>query len=191
MPFFDYIAINENCEEVKGVVDSTVSDIAVETLTDQGLLVLSLKPREEKKGFSSEITLFQRVKTKDVVILTRQLAVMISATLPVVQALRILINQIESIPLKIVISEVADSVDGGSRLSEALAKHPKVFSHFYVSMVKSGETSGKLDEVLNYLADQMEKDFDLISKTKGAMIYPAFILFGLVIVGFELGRAHV
>ena len=186
MPFFDYIAVNEDCEEVQGVVDSANSDVAIETLTDQGFLVLSLKSREEKKGFSTEITLFQRVKTKDVVIFTRQLAVMISATLPVVQALRILVNQIESVSLKIIVSEVADAVDGGSRLSEALAKHPKVFSNFYVSMVRSGETAGKLDEVLNYLADQMEKDFDLISKTKGAMIYPAFILFGLVIVGFVM-----
>jgi len=186
MPFFDYIAVNENCEEVQGVVDSANSDVAIETLTDQGLLVLSLKSREEKKGFSSEISLFQRVKVKDVVIFTRQLSVMISATLPVVQALRILVNQIESVTLKIIVSEVADAVDGGARLSEALAKHPKVFSNFYVSMVRSGETAGKLDEVLNYLADQMEKDFDLISKTRGAMIYPAFILFGLVIVGFVM-----
>ncbi|MBU2575943.1 type II secretion system F family protein, partial [Patescibacteria group bacterium] len=105
MPFFDYIAVNEDCEEVQGVVDSANSDVAIETLTDQGLLVLSLKSREDKKGFSTEITLFQRVKTKDVVIFTRQLAVMISATLPVVQALRILVNQIESVSLKIIVSE--------------------------------------------------------------------------------------
>ena len=186
MPFFDYIAVNEDCEEVSGVVDSANTDIAIDTLTDQGLLVLSLKARDEKSGFSSEITLFQHVKTKDVVIFTRQLAVMVSATLPVVQALRILVNQINSVQLKIVVSEVADSVDGGSRLSEAFNKHPKIFSHFYVSMVKSGETAGKLDEVLNYLADQMEKDYDLMSKTKGAMIYPAFIMFGLVAVGFVM-----
>ncbi|PIZ81327.1 MAG: hypothetical protein COY02_02660, partial [Parcubacteria group bacterium CG_4_10_14_0_2_um_filter_41_6] len=82
MPFFDYIAVNEDCEEVSGVVDSANTDIAIDTLTDQGLLVLSLKARDEKSGFSSEITLFQHVKTKDVVIFTRQLAVMVSATLP-------------------------------------------------------------------------------------------------------------
>ncbi len=186
MPFFDYIALNDQCEELDGVVDAVNSDVALDTLTDQGLLVLSLRPRGEKKGLTTEITLFQRVKVKDIVIFSRQLAVMVSATLPVVQALRILVNQTDSIALKIVVSEVADAVDGGARLSEALGKHPKVFSNFYVSMVCSGETAGKLDEVLNYLADQLEKDYDLISKTRGAMIYPAFILFGLLVVGFVM-----
>lgn len=184
MPFYDYLAVNEECEEVAGVVDAVNDEVALGTLTDQSLLVLSLSVRGEKKGFAREITLFSRVKTKDLVIFSRQLAVMVSATLPVVSALRILVNQIESIPLKITVSDVADAVDGGSRLSDALAKHPKVFSNFYVSMVRSGETAGKLDEVLNYLADQQEKDYDLASKTRGAMIYPAFILFGLVAVGF-------
>jgi len=186
MPFFDYIALNDQCEELEGVVDAATSDVALDTLTDQGLLVLSLQQRGEKKGLTTEISFFQHVKIKDVVIFSRQLSVMVSATLPVVQALRILINQTENIALKIVISEVADAVDGGARLSEALAKHPKVFSNFYVSMVRSGETAGKMDEVLNYLADQIEKDYDLISKTRGAMIYPAFIVFGLVIVGFVM-----
>ncbi|MDP6571439.1 MAG: type II secretion system F family protein [Patescibacteria group bacterium] len=186
MPFFDYLAINEDCDEVAGIVDAVNDEVALDTITDQGLLVLSLKSREEKKGFALEIKFFQRVKVKDLVVFSRQLAVMVSATLPVVQALRILVNQIESVALKIVVSEVADSVDGGARLSDALAKYPKVFSNFYVSMVKSGETAGKLDEVLNYLADQQEKDYDLISKTRGAMIYPAFILSGLVVVGFVM-----
>jgi type IV pilus assembly protein PilC len=184
MPFYNYIAVNDQCEEVEGVVDAANSDIALDTLTGQGLLVLSVKDRGAQAGMSMEISIFQRVKVKDLVVFSRQLAVMVSATMPVVQSLRILVNQIESVALKIIISEVADAVDGGSRLSEAFGKHPKVFSQFYVSMVKSGETAGKIDEVLNYLADQQEKDYDLISKTRGAMIYPAFILLALVIVGF-------
>jgi len=186
MPFFDYTAINSDCNEIEGVVDAASPDVALDVLTGQGLLVLSIKEREEKKGFAFEINLFQRVKVKDVVMFTRQFSVMISATLPVVQALRILVNQIEAPTLKMIVSEVADDVDGGARLSEALGNHPKVFSNFYTSMVKSGETSGKLDEVLNYLADQQEKDYDFISKVQGAMIYPAFILLGLVAVGFVM-----
>jgi len=186
MPFFDYTAVNSECKETEGVVDAESSDVALDILTNQGLLVLSIKSREEKKGLSFEINFFQRVKVKDVVMFTRQFSVMISATLPVVQALRILVNQIEAPTLKMIVSEVADDVDGGARLSEALGRHPKVFSNFYTSMVKSGETSGKLDEVLNYLADQQEKDYDFISKVQGAMIYPAFILLGLVAVGFVM-----
>jgi len=108
---------------------------------------------------------------------------MISATLPIVQALKILIKQTDNAYFKTVISEIADEVDGGQKFSIALGKHRKVFSNFYVSMIKSGETSGKLDEVLQYLADQLEKDYDLRSKIKGAMIYPVFIISGLLVVG--------
>ncbi len=186
MPFFDYIAQNDKQEKISGVADAVNVDLALATLTDQGLLVLSLKPRVETRGIAAEISFFNRVKVKDLVIFSRQLAVMVSATLPVVQALRILVKQTEAVRLKIIISEVADAVDGGARLSDALGRYKDVFSHFYVSMIRSGETAGKLDEVLNYLADQQEKDFDLISKTRGAMIYPAFILSGLLVVGIVM-----
>jgi len=111
------------------------------------------------------------------------LSVIVSATIPLVQGLRILVNQTESPVLKTVISEVADDVEGGAKLSAALARHPNVFDGFFVNIIKSGETSGKLDEVLNYLADQKEKDYDLMSKIRGAMIYPIFIVGGLVVVG--------
>jgi type IV pilus assembly protein PilC len=81
---------------------------------------------------------------------------------------------------------VADEVDGGMKLSQALSHYPNVFSNFFVAMIKSGETSGRLDDVLEYLATQQEKDYDLISKIKGAMIYPAFIMCGLVAVGIVM-----
>jgi len=183
MPFFDYTAVTSEQKQVQGVVDAATLDAAMSTLTDKGLLVVSLKARAEPRGLGSELGIFNRVKVKDVVIFSRQLSVMVSATLPVVQALRILTKQIDNVSLKIIVSEVADAVDGGARLSDAFGRYPKVFSHFYVSMIRSGETAGKLDEVLSYLADQQEKDYDLMSKTRGAMIYPAFILFGLAVVG--------
>jgi type IV pilus assembly protein PilC len=107
-----------------------------------------------------------------------------SATVPIVQALRILSKQTTNVIFVEKINEMADNVDGGMKLSSAMSKHKKVFSNFFVSMVKSGETSGKLDEVLLYLADQMEKDYDLVSRIKGAMIYPCFIIVGMLIVGF-------
>jgi type IV pilus assembly protein PilC len=100
-----------------------------------------------------------------------------------VQALRILVKQTTNHLFKRAISEIADEVEGGEKLSQALAHYPKIFSDFFVAMVRSGETSGRLDEVLNYLADEQEKDYDLVSKIKGAMIYPIFIVTGLVIVG--------
>ena len=127
-----------------------------------------------------------RIKNKDVVVFSRQLAVMASASVPIVQALKILVDQTENDKLKVIISEVADEVDGGAKLSQAMGRYRKAFSDFYIAMVRSGETSGKLDEVLNYLADQQEKDYDLSSKIKGAMIYPIFILSGLVVVAIVM-----
>ena len=108
---------------------------------------------------------------------------MSSATLPIVTALRILEKQTANPKLKVIASEIGDEVEGGAKLSAALAKYPDVFSSFYINMITSGETSGKVDEVLNYLADEQEKNYDLTSRIKGAMIYPAFILGGLLIVG--------
>ena len=186
MPLFEYLAIDAQSSQISGLVEAPNSDSALGTLSDKGLKVVSLKEAQQKKEFKIKIPFFDNVKIKDVVIFSRQLAVMVSATLPVVQSLRILVDQIANERLQVIISEIADAVDGGSKLSDAFAKYPKVFSNFYVAMIRSGETAGKLDEVLIYLADQQEKDYDLISKTKGAMIYPAFILFGLVVVGIVM-----
>jgi len=112
--------------------------------------------------------------------------VRMAATLPLVSALRILVKQTESARLKTIISEIADDVDGGARLSQAFGRHPEVFNDFYVNMVRSGETSGHLDDVLSYLADQREKDYDLMSRIRGAMVYPAFILSVMTVVGIAM-----
>ena len=183
MALFDYSALNDEGVEESGVVEADDPSVGIATLKDRGLSVISITERKETKGVSVELKFLNRVKTKDLVIFSRQLAVMVSATLPVVQALRILTRQVDNTRMKIVISEIADYVDGGASLSEAFGKYPDIFSNFYISMVRSGEAAGKLEEVLNYLADQQEKDYDLMSKTRGAMIYPAFILFGLLGVG--------
>jgi type IV pilus assembly protein PilC len=110
---------------------------------------------------------------------------MISATVPIIQALRAIAKQTKNKPLQKVIDEVADDVDGGMRLSDALDKHD-AFDNVFVNMVSAGETSGTLDAVLSYLADEIEKSYDLESKIKGAMIYPAFIVGGLLIVGVAM-----
>src|SRR3990167_7738056 len=122
MPFFDYTAVTSEQKQVQGVVDAATLDAAMSTLTDKGLLVVSLKARAEPRGLGSELGIFNRVKVKDVVIFSRQLSVMVSATLPVVQALRILTKQIDNVSLKIIVSEVADAVDGGARLSDAFGR---------------------------------------------------------------------
>ncbi|MDD5031957.1 MAG: type II secretion system F family protein [Patescibacteria group bacterium] len=183
MAIFKYKAINTDKKVAEGLIEAVNEKMAAETLQEKGFSIVTIKKQSEGKGGISFLTVLNRVKGKDLVIFSRQFSVMISANVALVQALRILIEQTENIALKMIISEVADEVDSGSRLSDALGKRSKVFSDFYVNVIRSGETSGKLDEVLNYLADEMEKDYDMTSKIRGAMIYPVFVFSGLVAVG--------
>ncbi len=185
MPFFQYRARNSRGDIVQGSVDAPTENVASSILVDRGLIILSLVEKE-KNSLNIDLPFLNAIKNKDVVVFSRQLAVMASASVPIVQALKILVNQTHNPRLKVIISEVADEVDGGAKLSQALGRYRKVFSDFYVAMVRSGETSGKLDEVLNYLADQQEKDYDLTSKIKGAMIYPVFIMAGLTVVAIVM-----
>jgi type IV pilus assembly protein PilC len=184
MPIFKYIATNPaNGDKVESEIEAVDQEAALGFIQEQGLAILSLE--EKKKGLNINLSLpfLNRVTMKHLVIFSRQFAVMLKATVPVVQTLKILVKQTANPVLKMALGEIADEVDGGMKLSQALAQHPKIFNNFFVAMIKSGETSGRLDEVLEYLADQQEKDYDLMSKIKGAMIYPAFIVCGLFAVG--------
>ncbi|MBI2459625.1 MAG: type II secretion system F family protein [Parcubacteria group bacterium] len=185
MPIYKYKAFDKNKKAQEGMVEAGSKDYAAEILAEKGFSIVAIS---EVSAGQAKINLdfLNRVKAKDVVIFSRQFSVLISANVSMVQALKILIEQTANITLRMVVSEVADEVDAGSALSEALGKRPKVFSNFYVSVIRSGETSGKLDEVLSYLADEMEKDYDMMSKIKGAMIYPAFVLCSLVVVGIVM-----
>lgn len=175
MPIFKYKANNKEGKPVSGLVEADSEVLAADTIKDKGLDIISLEidSTSGKSGFSFVIG---GVKPKEVVVFSRQFSVLISANVAIVQALKLLIDQTKNLKLKMAISEIADDIDEGSRLSDALQKKPKIFSKFYTSVVRAGESSGKLDEVLNYLADELEKDYDMSSKIKGAMIYPAFVL---------------
>ena len=186
---FNYKARKISGEIFQGVVEAPSEEVAADVLMDRGLSVITLESAEtDIISAKREIKMpFKHgVKKKDVVIFARQLSVMTSANVPIVQALKIITQQTEKPGLQKIVADVADEVESGVKLSSAMGKYPKVFSNFFVSMIKSGETSGKLDEVLEYLADQEEKDYDLVSKIKGAMIYPIFIMSGLVIVGIAM-----
>lgn len=183
MAIYEYKAKNMDGQSVTGVVEAPSENVATDVLKEKALIVLSISERKQFTLFQSSLGFLRRVPQRDIALFARQLAVMISATVPIVQSLRILVKQTSNINFKIIISEVADEVDGGAKLSQTLARYPTVFSDFFIHMIRSGETTGKLDETLNYLADQQEKDYDLTSKIKGSMTYPVFILSGLVIVG--------
>jgi type IV pilus assembly protein PilC len=183
MAVFKYKALDREGKIKQGLVEAVSENMAAEALQERGFSIVSIKERSAFKGAKQGFALFNRIKPKDLVIFSRQFAVMISANVAMVQALKIVAEQTDNLKLKAVVLDVSNEVDSGSKLSDALAKRQQVFSNFFISVVRSGETSGKLDEVLNYLADEMEKDYDMTSKIKGAMIYPAFVFCGLGAVG--------
>lgn len=183
MPTFNYKALNKKEKVLVGIVEAPDSSLAVEALSEKGLKVIDLK--EVKNTLDDKfqgISLFNRINQKELVIFSRQLSVMVSATVPIIQALRVIVKQTKGVAFQRVVNKIADDVDEGLKFSVALGKH-SCFSGFFVNMVASGESSGRLDEVLNYLADEVEKSYDLQSKIKGAMIYPAFIAGSLIVVG--------
>lgn len=170
--------------KVKAEVQAENPQAAAKLIKAQGLTPLDITPKGAGFGI---FKVFKRVKTKDKILLSRQLSTLINAGLPLVQSLRTVSNQTQSKPLKVVLDEVIGDIEGGSALSAALGKHPEVFNEIYISLVAAGEASGTLDASLDRLATQQEKDAEVMSKVKGAMVYPIIVLLVMgAVVGFMI-----
>jgi type IV pilus assembly protein PilC len=181
---YAYSAINADGLELKGEIHAPDVAAAREQLRVRGLLAQALDelPASGEQGVR---TVFKKIKPKSIQIFSRQFATMIEAGLSVVGALTILEEQTDDKYLAVVISELRGDVEGGLLLSQAMARHPKVFSRLYVSMVEAGEAAGILDQVLDRVAFQIEKETQIKRRVKGAMIYPTMVLIfaTLVLVG--------
>ncbi|MFA6493093.1 MAG: type II secretion system F family protein [Patescibacteria group bacterium] len=180
-----YVAKNPKGEMENGNLEALDEKAAAKILHSRNLFVLNLKQEGSSifAGKTSNIKipfLSNRVSLKDKIIFTQQIAMMIKSGLPLIDAFRALQEQTENKYFAEVIGHIIEEVRGGKPLSESLAKYPKIFTNFYIAMVSSGEKSGKLDEVLQRLADELEKDYELISKVKSAMTYPILIVFALI-----------
>ncbi len=180
---FSYKIKTQSGEILEGKIEAPNENTAVNTLQGKGYLILSINLLEGGI-FSIDLNQYlQRPTNKDIVIFTRQLSTLIDADMPLAEGLRTLARQFEKPTLRKIISEISDAVEGGSSLSNALAAHPKLFSPFYIKLVQSGEISGKLHESLLYLADHLEESQEINSKIVGALAYPAFVVFALIVVG--------
>jgi type IV pilus assembly protein PilC len=181
LPTFEYKARTPTGELRSGIIESSSEDAALELLHQNNLMVISLKKGGEglfdKFNFSS---IYSGVRQKDLVVFSRQLAVLFEAKIPVAHSLKTLAAETSRPALRRELSEILNDVTGGLMLSQALAKYPRIFSPFYVHMIRSGEESGKLEEVLTYLADYLERTYYLTTKAKNAMIYPAFIILAFI-----------
>lgn len=180
MPQFQYKATTSTGEIKMGSLNAPDNAAALKILQSTGLIVSSLKVQQTVHKFS--LTIFGKVSQKDIVVFSREFSIMISSGLPVTQALRILIDQTENAKFQEIVKAILLDVEAGARLSDALEKFPSTFSTFFISMVRSGEASGKLSEMLARVADQTEKDYNLTSAIRSALIYPAFVLVLLIVI---------
>ncbi|MBU6427190.1 type II secretion system F family protein [Patescibacteria group bacterium] len=180
---FDYSAVDQSGAKKYGSIDAVNVDIAISSLQRRGMVVTEIKEAGASSSFlSKNVAIFDRVSTKDIVILSRQLSTLFEAQVSALRIFRLLAAETENAVLARKLTEVADDIQSGSPISGALAKHKKIFSDFYVSMVKAGEESGKLNETFLYLADYLDRSYDLSSRVKGALIYPAFVIVTFVTV---------
>jgi type IV pilus assembly protein PilC len=180
---FKYKAIDSSGSTKDGVVEAINIDVAIDALQKRGLSIVSIKPEEESgSGLLTNITMFDRVSNKDVVILSRQMATLFTAQVSALRVFQLLAMQSESSLLRRQLKGVVDDLQAGNNISAALEKYPKTFSPFYINMVKAGEESGKLDQTFMYLADYLDRTYEVTSKVSTALIYPAFIVFTFVVV---------
>lgn len=180
---FAYTALDQGGQKQTGTIDAVSRDVAISSLQRRGLSVSSVEavePEEEKFNLSTK--LFESVSNRDVVLLSREIATLFEAQVSALRIFRLLAAESEKPLLRRTLTEVADDIQSGSPISKALAKHPKVFSNFYTNMVRAGEEAGKLDETFLYLADYLDRSYEVLSKARNALIYPAFVITTFVVV---------
>ncbi|MEX0668616.1 MAG: type II secretion system F family protein [Candidatus Saccharimonadales bacterium] len=165
-------------EEIKATVQAQSQPAAVKLITDQGLTPTDIEVQTSGSKFSSS----NKISSKDKIVFFRQLSTLVGAGLPLTQSLRTVIDQVDSKGLVTVLMQVVSDVEGGTPLADTMAKHPKVFNDVVVSLIAAGEASGMLDESLKRIADQTEKDAEMVSKVRGALVYPAIVLFVIIAV---------
>ncbi|MBU1177472.1 MAG: type II secretion system F family protein [Patescibacteria group bacterium] len=180
---FNYLARTKDGETQTGTIKAPDQTAALKVLHGNDLVILKLKSSEKAFLLTKRIKFFEKVKRKEVFIFFRQLAILIEADVPLIESLRALGQQTDNPAFEETLFNIANDVDGGTSFSKALAKYPKVFSNFCVNLIKTGEVSGRLQESLIYLSNYLEKEYYLVSRVRGAMIYPAFIFATFMIVG--------
>lgn len=174
---FDYVAIDNTNAQREGTVDAVNVDAAIAAVQKRGYTVISIEEVEEKKSlFNIEFNFLQGVSNKEIVILSRQIATLFQAHVSPLRIFRLLSAEIENPYLQNILNKIVEDLQGGSSIARALSSHPTVFSSFYVNLVRAGEESGSLEKSFEYLADYLDRSYEVSSKAKNALIYPAFVI---------------
>ncbi|USN87554.1 MAG: type II secretion system F family protein [Candidatus Nomurabacteria bacterium] len=178
---FNYVAVDNTNAQREGTVEAVTIDAAITAIQKRGYTVVSIDPVEQDKGglkgmFNIEFKFFNSVSNKEIVILSRQIATLFQAHVSPLRVFRLLSAEIENPQLKNAMNQIVEDLQGGNSISKALSSHPHIFSTFYVNLVRSGEESGSLEKSFEYLADYLDRSYEIISKARNALVYPAFVV---------------
>lgn len=178
---FKYQGVDDKGIQKEGEIDAPTKDTAISAIQRRGLIIISIKEQFDKKSFL-EISFFDSVKMKEVVILSRQIATLFEAQVSALKAFTMLATNAENKFLGKKLTTISDDIQAGLSISESLNKHPDVFSPFYVNMVRAGEETGKLNQTFEHLAEYLDRQYALTSKTRNALIYPIFVIITFFVV---------
>ncbi len=172
---FKYKAVTKTGGETIGDIEAQSKDAAINALQRSGLVVVSVQDSSEKSILNLNFNIFNRISPKDIAVISRQIATLLGAHVPALKTFRFIATESENPLVSKTFIQISDDIQNGISISDALAKHPLVFSDFYVNMVRGGEESGGLSETFVALAEQLERSSELVSKVRGALIYPIFV----------------
>lgn len=173
---FTYKALDASNRPINGSIDALNIEVAITSLQRRGFTISTIQPAAGGSFLKRDLAFWKRVKTKDVVIISRQISTLFEAQISAFKIFRLLATECDNPTLRQVLIAISDDLQGGSSISKALAKHPQVFSGFFVNMVHSGEEAGKLDQIFGFLADYLERTYEVTSKARGALVYPIFVI---------------
>ncbi len=172
---FNYQALENSGKRAAGSIEAVSLDVAVGSLQKRGLIIAEIEPAEKARWWE-KLSIGAKVPNKDIVILSKQMALLFDAQVSALKIFTLLSVEVENPFLRKSLEQIIADLQGGSTISKALAKHPDIFSDFYANMVRSGEETGKLQETFNYLADHLDRNYEVLSKVKNALVYPIFVI---------------
>lgn len=179
---FTYKVIDNKGASQQGNIEAVSRDVAIQSLQRRGLIVVNVEKKDERGVIKRSIPFFDKVPLKDVVILSRQLSTLFEAQVSAVTAFDLMAQSSPNTTLRDALQGLSQDIQGGLTIAQAMQKYPAVFSDFYVNMVAAGEEAGKLTATLQYLADYLERQYELTSKTRNALVYPTFVILTFIVV---------
>lgn len=183
---FTYKAIDSSNIQREGTVEGPTVDAAISAVQKRGYTLISIDEVNSSKGIGGlmklEFSFLKSVSNKEVVILSRQISTLFQAQVSPLRIFRLLSAEVENKQLQSILNEIVEDLQAGTSISKALSAHPAVFSSFYVNLIRSGEESGSLEKAFDYLADYLDRQYEVISKARNALVYPAFVISIFVVV---------